>query len=448
MSNKKNETLKKVFRLNETRKIAVIEPDVTTYHESFGAFMRRMHYTNTIYNQLNCPSEQPTLNRDNRVKAESKIETITEEPENTMVSLDETNDNNEVVVTASTANEFPRLKNLYCKIMALNDENIQAVVDVVTEEDHYEMNGVSFNFDLLQLKTATIKKLETLVATCTVPERECSSLPLKGIRLQLNPKIEFPIQIEEIAVENEKDLDIEVIEVCPDGDSVSMEEGRKRERKPIQVARDDTNVKIKKRKTEDIAPDNVKIEEANRKKRKTKKTDADHGQVEVGNVDTQKNKSEDIGSTKKRLQTAKKVKRAAEAMEMEVENIRDAKEENRNSTIVEVNVEEVEERKPKRKRCIICRKKRRSHNKVKKYICRRCLKRQERIIDADNIKMKWNRMSHIDRCFRCEKKRHGIDRNEVIQIEPVRSATLNTFYSLCAALQLSPKSTSWNGMMF
>lgn len=53
MSNKKNETLKKVFRLTRSRKIAVIEPDLSTYQEHIGAFMRRMHETNTISKQQN-----------------------------------------------------------------------------------------------------------------------------------------------------------------------------------------------------------------------------------------------------------------------------------------------------------------------------------------------------------------------------------------------------------
>lgn len=46
MANKKNETLKKVFRLTQSRKIAEIETDVTTS-------MRR----DTIYNQQNRPNK-------------------------------------------------------------------------------------------------------------------------------------------------------------------------------------------------------------------------------------------------------------------------------------------------------------------------------------------------------------------------------------------------------
>lgn len=53
MSNKKNETLKKVFRLTRSRKVAVIEPDLSTYHDHIGAFMRRIHEPNTISNQQN-----------------------------------------------------------------------------------------------------------------------------------------------------------------------------------------------------------------------------------------------------------------------------------------------------------------------------------------------------------------------------------------------------------
>lgn len=99
MSNKKNETLKKVFRLIQSRKIAEIEPDITTYHEShittyhesLGASMRRKRYSNTICNQQNRPNKSVHRESHNPDKVESDSDNQKEEliDDNSVVVLAE-----------------------------------------------------------------------------------------------------------------------------------------------------------------------------------------------------------------------------------------------------------------------------------------------------------------------------------------------------------------------
>lgn len=72
MANKKNETLKKVFRLTQSRKIAEIEPDVTT-------FMRRMRYNHsnarpTMYNQQNRPNKANRTESNDRDRVDGKLD--------------------------------------------------------------------------------------------------------------------------------------------------------------------------------------------------------------------------------------------------------------------------------------------------------------------------------------------------------------------------------------
>lgn len=62
----------------------------------------------------------------------------------------------------------------------MNDDDIQTVVDIITETGCYEMSSGSFNFDLMQLEKPIIEKLETFTFTAVNREqsKEHTSLPL------------------------------------------------------------------------------------------------------------------------------------------------------------------------------------------------------------------------------------------------------------------------------
>lgn len=82
MSNKKNETLKKVFRLTTSRKIAEIESDVKTNQENGQESGKKVRQTlNSKPKHQKCPSK--SVNKEshdqNKIKSNNQLEEINED---------------------------------------------------------------------------------------------------------------------------------------------------------------------------------------------------------------------------------------------------------------------------------------------------------------------------------------------------------------------------------
>lgn len=333
--------------------------------------------------------------------------------------------------------------------MALDDDDIQAVVDIITKTGCYELNNLTFNFDLVQLEKATIEQLETFVAASTEHRRECiSPQPLKKTWFQLTTNQELTNEEnEESAVENDTNFNIETEAIRADG--IKIEPIENKERKPTQNA---INVeRTTKRITKGIAAGYAKTEKAKRKNRKAVKVAGQVIQNKMKNKVTseiQEKIQTEIGKKKKRIKKARRVKRAAG--EFTVEMIDSRKNPNKRDdgtkevVVDEVNVERVKKR--KRNRCQICGRKQSAVDTRKKYVCLKCLKMRQKMLHADNVKVKRNKKkSKNGHCRKCLMNRNEIAANAVTATEPVCTATLKTFYNLCATLALSPKKPSWNG---
>ncbi len=239
MSDNKNDTLKKVFRLTHTRKIAVIEPDVTTYQESIGAFMRRMRDTNIIQDQQ----------ENHATESHNSSADLMENEPNSLLESDVNAVNGSTPSDGDELKKFLRLKELYTNIIALeDDDDLQAIVDLVTESDCYEMNSESFDFDLMKLNSDTIEKLKAFVAVSAVGRQESER------ETKLRPKATENLKVKGYATDYVKSENVKTEQRKEDTDHLIKE------------------VKVKKKKVAtEITPVNWTMKKVNERTRKAKK---------------------------------------------------------------------------------------------------------------------------------------------------------------------------------
>lgn len=312
------------------------------------------------------------------------------------------------------------MKELYWKIVALDDDDIQAVVDIITETGCYEMNSVSFDFDLTQLQKATIGKLDTLITASIASRRECttSPSPSKTMWLQLSTTAkEFSIKdLEKTAVESDESLKIEA-------ENIPIKSKPRKIRKVACNARkfgvmENRIVAVHRKKTK-------------RTNRETTRIATD--QLKNENVKTQKSETEEIAYEDAKVNDTKKLVTSTQVIK-----IKKLQQRNRKNEVIPIDKVQVERiKRIKRYRCQLCGKKQSSANKSKKYICRRCVKMQKKNILVDNTKK-----IKMGRCRRCIMKRKKTTNGPTYS---TALTPLNMFYNLCATLALSPKKASWNG---
>lgn len=296
----------------------------------------------------------------------------------------------------------------------------------------------------MQLNEATIEKLEAFIATSVVHRNECiSPLPANKTWFQLTSNEEFPNKVNENCVaDNDENFELKTIESRA-GD-IKTEQIEKKTRNPSRIA-----VKIKRiiqTNSKDIAADFTKMAKAKRRNRKTIEIAGSRIKNRIKKKKTFEIDEEiqtNINENKKRIKKVKKVKRETENSETEAVKFKKRNRGTKGIAIDEVKFERVKKR--KRNRCQMCGKKQSSTDERKTCICRHCVKMQKRMMHVDNVKMKWDKTIKDGRCRRCEMKRNKITDAVTSANAPVYTATLNTFYNLCASLALSPKKPSWNG---
>lgn len=207
MSNIKNDIFKKVFRLSASKKTAYVSPD-PRYRASLKRKIKNDEHTwrNTLYGgkderitkrHITEPNlqqkiklkkhvdELETRKHCNGIKQEGgnavkriKLEKHDDKFESRRNGCSRTTqkganvanngDNKSISLSSPLVNRHQKdyesqLRKMCDMIMALDDDGVQDVVDVVAEADDYYITSRTFDFDLTKLKQETIHKIQNIL---------------------------------------------------------------------------------------------------------------------------------------------------------------------------------------------------------------------------------------------------------------------------------------------
>lgn len=190
MSNIKNEIFKRVFRLSENRRMVRISPD-----PRYKSFLKRK---NNIKNEINnndilprsCDRHRENCEKTKEVYMEemkveerpvtvdySEVKTLHKKRKQTNPDEDEPPLKflkNEIRTSFSTSSNHQSniqqkyykspLRELISRIMTMNydDDEAQAMVDVIAESSEYTITSETFDFDFFKLNRRTVQKLQAV----------------------------------------------------------------------------------------------------------------------------------------------------------------------------------------------------------------------------------------------------------------------------------------------